>query len=92
MEILLWIFGGGLEGRDFFGLVRVPVRVIGVRGGGGGGESSLASALLVGTVIWRWSVEGRWREEVDQEAVEGAEAAPVLKVLTLAMTDGCLDS
>lgn len=55
MEILLWIFDGGvLEGRDFFGLVRVPVRVTGVRGGGGGGESSsLASALLVGTVIWR---------------------------------------
>lgn len=55
MEILLWIFDGGvLEGRDFLGWVRVPVRVTGVRGGGGGGESSsLASALLVGTVIWR---------------------------------------
>lgn len=69
------------------------MRVTGVRGGGGGGESSsLVSALLVGTVIWRWSVEGRWREAVDQEVAEGAEAAPVLKVLTLDMTDGCLDS
>lgn len=50
MEILLWILEGG-EGALFLGLVSVPVRVTGVRGGGGGGSSSFASALPAGTVI-----------------------------------------
>lgn len=80
MEILLWIFEGG-EGALFFGLVSVPVRVTGVRGGGGGGSSSFASALPAGTVICRWRVDGRWSEDVPH-------GDPVLKVRTLDMTEG----